>query len=202
MCRRFLYIIVMIEYDGKKFGNTEGYLLRDSMGTYQYRQTLQKVKTGEMIRMRAGVFAPVESLANTMIDIEKVIPGGTLCMYSAWFHYNLTTQIPSEYCVAIPRKRKIVLPAFPAFELYYWTDKLFDFGICKTEIGSYTIQITDLERSVCDAIKYRNKIGLDLSTEILRTYLQRNDRSISRLLDYAKKLRVESTIKKYLEVSL
>ena len=36
---------------------------------------------------------------------KKVIPGGTLCMYSAWFHYNLTTQIPSEYCVAIQKRK-------------------------------------------------------------------------------------------------
>lgn len=172
------------------------------MSAYQYQKVLQKVKTGEMVRMRAGVFAPAEALASTMIDIQKVVPRGVLCMYSAWFYYNLTTQIPSAFFVAIQRKRKVVLPTFPPIELCYWTDKLFDFGVCETTIENYTVKITDLERSVCDAIKFRNKIGLDVSTEILRNYLQRKDRRISKLLDYAKKLRVETTITKYLEASL
>lgn len=192
----------MVKYDGKNFDNTSGYALRESMSEYQYLQALQKVKSGELVRVRAGVFASPEELANTMIDIARVVPKGVLCMFSAWNHYNLTTQIPSAYCIAIQRKRKIVLPTFPLIELYYWTDKLFDFGIVEANIGGYTFKITDLERSVCDAVKYRNKIGLDVSSEIFKNYLQRKNRSLAKLTEYAKLLRVEATIKKYMEVSL
>ncbi len=30
-----------------------------------------------------------------------------------------------------------------------------------------------MERSVCDAVKYRNKIGLDVCAEVIRTYLKK-----------------------------
>jgi predicted transcriptional regulator of viral defense system len=106
-----------------------------------------------------------------MLDIDILVPGGVLCMYSAWEHYELTTQIPSAFCIAIPRKRKLVLPEFPPITLYYWSDHLLEFGTTIAEVHGHKVHVTDLERSVCDAVKYRNKIGLDVCAEILKTYL-------------------------------
>lgn len=40
------------------------------------------------------------------------------------------------------------------------------------EISGYHVRITDMERSVCDAVKYRNKLGLDICAEVIRTYLK------------------------------
>jgi predicted transcriptional regulator of viral defense system len=148
------------------------------------------------------VFAEPATLADTMLDIDVLVPGGVLCMYSAWEHYELTTQIPSAFCIAIPRKRKLVLPEFPPVTLYYWSDHLLEFGTTTAEVHGHNVRITDLERSVCDAIKYRNKIGLDVCAEILKAYLHRTDRNIAKLIEYAKKLRVAATLKTYLEIGL
>ena len=62
--------------------------------------------------------------------------------------------------------------------------------------------MTDLERSVCDAVKYRNKIGIDVMTEIIDNYLRCTDRNLSKLTEYAKKLRVYSTLYQILQVKL
>lgn len=63
----------------------------------------------------------------------------------------------------------------------------------------YDVPIFDMERSVCDAIKYRNKIGIDVMAEILQTYPKHPDKNISRLMDYASKLRIRNTLNQYLE---
>ena len=190
----------MPKYDEKEIGNTEGFMVRENMSAYQYHQALQKVQSGELLRLRPGVFAEPATLADTMLDIDVLVPGGVLCMYSAWEHYELTTQIPSAFCIAIPRKRKLVLPEFPPVTLYYWSDHLLEFGTTTAEVHGHKVRVTDLERSVCDAIKYRNKIGLDVCAEILKTYLRRPGRNISKLVGYAKKLRVEATLRKYMEI--
>jgi hypothetical protein len=39
---------------------------------------------------------------------------------------------------------------------------------------------------VCDAVKYRNKIGHALCSEIIQNYTKRTDRNLSRLSEYAK----------------
>jgi len=190
----------MVKYDGKEIKLENGLFARENMSAYQYHQALQKVKAGELFRLRPGVFADASVLADVMIDIDALVPGGVLCMYSAWEHYELTTQIPSAFCIAIPRKRKIVLPDFPPVTLYFWSDHLLEFGIENASVHGHDVRITDLERSVCDAVKYRNKIGLDVCSEILRTYLRNPKRNISKLMEYARKLRIAATLKKYLEI--
>ena len=112
----------------------------------------------------------------------------------------MTTQIPNAYYVAIGRARKIVLPDYPEFQLVYQSDNLLSIGATRKTVQGYDIPIFDIERSVCDAIKYRNKVGIDVMAEILQNYLRRPDRNISRLMDYASKLRIRKTLNQYLEV--
>ena len=69
-------------------------------------------------------------------------------------------------------------------------------------LEGYNIRIYDIERCVCDAIKFRNKIGMDVCSEIIDNYLVRPERNISKLLDYAKQLRVGTIIEEYLQVKL
>jgi hypothetical protein len=83
-----------------------------------------------------------------------------------------------------------------------WKKENLGFGIEQREISGHLVRITDLERSVCDAAKYRNKIGLDIFAEVLRTYLRKDGRSLGRLMEYAKKLRIEKVLKNYIEIAI
>lgn len=159
-----------------------------------YDQLLYETKVGRVVRVRRGVYALNEGLAKQMIDVEKLVPGGVLCLYSAWSFHELTTQIPQAYNIAVERSRKITLPDFPPIELSFMSQKAYELGIKEFEVDGFKIKIYDLEKSVCDAIKYRNKIGMDVSSEIFRSYLSRKDRDITLLYEYATQLRVEKKI--------
>ena len=135
-----------------------------------------------------------------MVNIRMIIPDGVLCLWPAWSVHNLTTQIPDAYYVAIERTRKITLPDYPEFQLIYQSDKLLEIGVTEKTVQGFNVPVFDLERSVCDAIKYRYKVGIDVMAEILQTYLKRPDKNISKLMDYAAKLRIRNTLKQYLEV--
>ena len=135
-----------------------------------------------------------------MVNIRMIIPDGVLCLWPAWSVHNLTTQIPDAYYVAIERTRKITLPDYPEFQLIYQSAKLLEIGVTEKTVQGFNVPVFDLERSVCDAIKYRYKVGIDVMAEILQTYLKRPDKNISKLMDYAAKLRIRNTLKQYLEV--
>lgn len=159
-----------------------------------YDQLLYGTKTGRIVRVRRGVYALNNGLAKQMIDVETLVPGGVLCLYSAWSYHELTTQIPQAYYIAVERTRRVTLPAFPPIELSFMTQKVYELGIIDAEIDGFKVKVYDLEKSVCDAIKYRNKIGLDVSSEIFKNYLSRKDRDITRLYEYASQLRVGKKI--------
>ncbi len=168
----------------------------------EYTRVLRAVGKGELIKVRQGVYATPQSLVNTMVDVEKIVPNGVICLYNAWAYHKLSTTIPPSVCIAIETKRKVRLPDDTSVQLYYWKKEYLHFGIEEQEYSGYKVRITDLERSVCDAIKYRNKIGLDLCGEVVRSYLKRTDRSLSKLYVYAKRLRVANVLNNYLEINL
>ena len=167
-----------------------------------YYSLLKSAKEGYIVRVRRGIYATMDQLADTMIDIDAVVPNGILCLFSAWNIHKLTTSLPQAFHVAIKRGRKINLPSFPPIEFHYITESLLNLGVEEQIISGYSIKVYNLERSVCDAIKYRNKIGIEICSEILNNYLILPNRNITLLMDYANKLRIAKTLKKYLEIRL
>lgn len=179
-----------------------GFIKTNGIDDSSYRCILQNVKDGELIKVRNGVYATMENLAAGMIDIDAIVPGGILCLYSAWHYYGMSTQIPDAYYIAIDRKRKVRLPEIIDINLVYQSDSLLDIGKTTANIEGIDVAIYDRERSLCDAIKYRNKIGIDVMAEILNSYLDDKNRNLSRLSDYAKRLRVFNLLSNYLNVKI
>ena len=171
-------------------------------GRAQYHVTLQKAKQGDLVRIKRGVYAKEIDLADTMIDIEAIVPEGILCMFSAWEYYGLTTQIPQQFDIAIKRGRKVILPKYPTIKLHNLSDTVLNLGVTTATISGYKVKIFDLEKCVCDAVKFRNKIGMDVCIEIIKNYLKRKDRNISKLTKYAQTLRVAKILDIYLAMGV
>ena len=94
------------------------------------------------------------------------------------------------------------MPDYPIIDLYYWMGNNLEFGIVTQNISGFDVRITDLEHTVCDAVKYRNKIGMDVCGEILNSYLKREDKDLGLLHEYARKLRVDNVLTNYLVTRL
>ena len=182
--------------------NDNGIIRADRDNNTEYRKLLAAAKEGELVRLRNGLYADPDALSGSVVDIDAIIPRGIMCLYSAWSYYNLTTQVPDAFYVAVGRSRKIKLPTFPDIKLVFQRNELLEIGKIEIEEQGVKVLMTDIERSVCDAVKYRNKIGIDVMTEIIDNYLRRTDRNLSKLTEYAKKLRVYFTLHQILQVKL
>ncbi len=165
-----------------------------------YRRIVRAKKNGKLVRVRKGVYALPYAFMDAMIDVESVVPGGVVCLYNAWAFYGLTMQNPPTFCIAVDAKRKIVFAQKQMITLYYWNEQSLTLGVEEVEYSAHKVRMTNAERSVCDAVRYRNKIGEDLCLEIIRTYLKRPDRKIGLMMEYAKTLRVAKILGNYLNI--
>ena len=77
-----------------------------------------------------------------------------------------------------------------------------ELGVEEQVVSGYEIKVYNKERSVCDAIKCRNKVGVDVCSEVVNSYLALSNCNLTLLMDYASKLRVTKTLEKYLEIKL
>ena len=124
--------------------------ITDSGGTIRTRELNEprayyninkEIKSGNVIRIKNGVYMFSNELASNMIDIERIVPNGVICMYSAWDYYGLSTQIPNGFYVAVEKHRKVVVPEISGIILCYWENKYCTMGVQETEIGKHKVKI-------------------------------------------------------------
>lgn len=66
----------------------------------------------------------------------------------------------------------------------------------------HKVQVYDLERTICDLVKSRNKIEKDFFYGVLKQYVQQPNKDYNKLILYAKKLRVRNILEQYLEMTM
>ncbi len=171
-------------------------------GRAAYYKLLNEARNGDIVRIRRGIYVNAEQLADVMIDVDVVVPGGVLCLFSAWNIHELTTSLPQAYHIAVKRGRKVTLPEYPKIELHHQTDKIFEIGIEEKVVSSYHVRLYNKERCVCDAVKFRKKVGMDVCSEVVNSYLALPDRNLSKLMEYADLLRVKQILERYITMKL
>ena len=185
--------------ENKKFITTTE--LKD-MG-YSYYKIGKLEKNGLLRRVNRSTYENLSYKGdeNDFFSAEAFVPNGVICLMSAARYYELTNFLPDTVDVAIERKKKVVtLPDWPEIKIFYFDPVRMDLGVTEVREGDNVFHIFDIEKTVVDIIYYRNKIGIEETSEVLKNYLKRRDRQIDRLYAYAKRLRCEKTVRTYLEV--
>jgi hypothetical protein len=71
----------------------------------------------------------------------------------------------------------------------------------RQRIDDVPVRIYSAEKTLADCFKFRNKIGLDVALESLKTYRGRRRPRLQQVLEFARICRVENVVRPYLEVS-
>ena len=172
---------------GGKFLNTNAFTKRNQW--YQLKRMLEQ---GLVTKIKRGVYyMDTSKMIDQTVEVSKIVSSGVFCMFTAWQHYHLTTQNPADFHIALLSNSKIKIPDNLPVKLYYWTEKYYNLGIVEIEKEGQPIKMYDLEKSVCDAVRFRNKAGMDVAIEVVRNYVKRKDRNFDRLAKYARQMRIE-----------
>ncbi len=188
-----------INAENKKFITTAE--LKD-MG-YSYYKMGQLEKNGLLHRVNRTTYENLSYKGdeNDFFSAEAYVPNGVICLMSAARYYGLTNFLPDAVDVAIDRKKKVsTLPEWPELRIFYFNPARMDIGVTEVIEDGNKFHIFDIEKTVVDIIYFRNKIGIEETSEVLKNYLKRKDRQIDRLYTYARRLRCEKVTRTYLEV--
>lgn len=187
------------------FKQNKGYLYSSSIrGNRKFYYQLKNLLEAEkVVQVKRGLYRHLDFAEEVSWgEICRSTPQGVICMYSAWQYYKLTTSVSSEVHLAIPVRNKPALPDFPPVQLYFWNSHSYNLGQVQTIYNGDSIKIYDLEKSVCDAIRYRNKIGTEIINEVLKNYLKKKDKNLDTLMKYAVELRISNIMQNYIQLLL
>jgi len=167
------------------------------------RRTLYDMRDeGVLEQLSRGVYrlASLPGLeAPDLVAVATRIPNGVVCLISALAFHDLTTQIPHAVDVAIARGAEKPRIDYPPVHVYWFSGEAFTSGIETHTIDGKPVRVYGAEKSIADAFKYRNKIGMEVALEALRTWRARRESNVERLLEYGRICRVERIMRPYLE---
>ena len=137
-----------------------------------------------------------------LVTVALKVPAGVVCLISALAHHELTTQIPHEVSLALPRRSEYPRLRFPPIRVYWFSDQAIASGVDTHTIDGIPVRIFSPEKTIADCFKYRNKLGLDVALEALRLYCKRRRPNLDAVMRYTKIDRVQNVIRPYLEAML
>ena len=94
------------------------------------------------------------------------------------------------------------LPDHPPIKLHYWRGKQYELGVTSVLVNDSTLRIYDKEKTVCDFLKFRNKLDMNVVKEVIKAYIADEERNLVKLKHYSKELRIESVLSNYLAILL
>ena len=101
--------------------------------------------------------------------------------------------------LAIERGAETPRVEYPPIRFYRFSGAAFLEGIEVQKLDNVPVRIYGREKTVADCFKYRNKIGLDVALEALKTWAQQKGSKVDTLMKMAQVCRVESVMRPYVE---
>jgi len=157
---------------------------------------------GTITQLGRGVYRLAslpELQAPDLVTVAARVPDGVVCLISALSYHELTTQIPHAVDIALSRGAEKPRIDYPPVAFHWFSGAAFTSGIETPTVDGQKLRIYSPEKSVADAFKYRNKLGLDVALEALKTWRRRRGAVVERLLEQARACRVERVMRPYLE---
>lgn len=160
---------------------------------------------GVIDQVSRGVYRLVElpPISNPdLVTVSLRFPKAVICLISALAYHDITTQVPHNVSVAVPRDSRLPSLDYPPILAHRFSEQAYRSGIEEHRIDGVPVKVYNPEKTLADCFKFRNKIGMDVVLEALKLYKSRKKFNLGKLLKYAKICRVEKVVQPYLEATL
>ncbi len=168
------------------------------------RQVLaQLCLDGILQRVAKGQYILADEMQDELLSIAKRSTNLIFSHETALFLHGISDRTPFEHSVTAPSNRVPSKVILDECKVYYIKPELFELGRTSmpTPAGNQ-VTVYDLERTICDIVRSRNRIGTETFLAALKAYAASSKRNLNRLNDYAKQLRIAGVVREYLEVLL
>jgi len=171
-----------------------------------HRRTLYALRdAGVLDQLGRGLYrlasAPPLSHPDLVAACRRA-PRAVVCLVSALDYHGLTTQIPHEVYLAVPRDSEPPRIEYPPVRVFRFGPRAFGVGVETHDLDGSPVRIYSREKTLADCFKYRSAVGLDTALEALRRYREQGRVDVDAVLRYARACRVEKVIRPYVEALL
>lgn len=159
-------------------------------------------ETGVLETVSRGVYRLSELPPLADPDLAVVasrVPRAVIAVVSALHFHGLSTETPTAVSIALPRGTNRPRLEWPPLRVYWFSGALYREGIETHERDGVTLKVYGAARTVTDCFRLRNRLGIGVAVEALRTGLEERKFTRAHLLRVATICRVARVVRPYLE---
>ena len=162
-------------------------------------------KQGLLQSRTRGLYSLPEAEFNeneNLVEVAKRVPNAVIGLVSALSYHGITTQIPHEIWIIVPRGAWRPKIGYPPLHLNYVSGPAYAYGIEEHILNGVSVKIYSPAKTVADCFKFRNKVGLDVAIEALREVWRTRKATIDELVEAARINKVLKIMRPYLEATV
>ena len=162
----------------------------------------QMVSDGRLIRLTRGLYTTPGTYVDEMYELYLKHRYIVFSHLSALYLHDLTDRTPSKMWITVPRTYNISrLLATGLVEVKRSNPDTHDMGLTQMRSpAGFQIPVYDMERTICDILKARNQTDSQVFSDALKGYIRKENNNFHHLAEYARFLKIEETVRQYIEV--
>lgn len=188
-------------------------LIKEHGGTIQTFQVLEAgvskpvfyayVKEKGLEQAAHGVYVSTDAWTDAMYLLHLRCKQAVFSHETALFFHDLTDREPIRYTVTVRTGYNPSRLQENGIQVYTIKRELHEIGVitAKTPFG-HTVPVYDMERTICDLLRSRSRMEIQVFQDALKQYVRRKDKNLRTLMQYATMFHVEKILRQYLEVLL
>ncbi|NPV51913.1 MAG: type IV toxin-antitoxin system AbiEi family antitoxin domain-containing protein [Firmicutes bacterium] len=155
------------------------------------------IGTERIARIKRGVYEWVEDGRKDDLEIIfRLLPDAILCMDNALYYYQYTDRTPGIWHIAVDKRinRKKVKLEYPPIKAHFIEPQCLAIGLAHAEMNGIKVRIYDRERTICDVIRHSAKMDAETVGKAIQAYVKDGRKNISRLMEYARRFRIQRKV--------
>ena len=185
--------------------NKKGYVLTKDVRNQNINTSyLSKlVKEKKLIRIMRGYYILPNGFPDNFYIILAKCNKAVFSHATALYLHNFSERCPFVYDITVPYGYGNSYKNNQNVHIHYQNKNNMNIGL--TEIKSpfgMTIKAYNLERTICDIIKDKKNMDIEIFTTALKMYAKSSEKDLNKLMRYAIKLNIEQKVRDYMEVLL
>lgn len=182
-----------------------GYITTNEAETLEVNSTFLSnlVSDKKLERVGAGIYKLPEYPIDNFYILSKCSKNMCYSHATSLYLHNMSDRIPLIYDITVPHNYSGNLLNNKNVCLRYVKDDIFKLGMIDIKtINNLIVKCYDLERTLCDIVKDKNKMDREIYSKALKAYAKCKDKDLLKLIKYAKKLEIEDEVAELMEVLL
>lgn len=147
-----------------------------------------------------GIYIDISNMEDTYYIFSLETPKVIYSHMTALYFHGLSIIAPNDkYDISVPKK--YYNSKIKKHNVFYRSSSDYELGIIevKTPMGN-EVKCYDIEKCICDIIKYRKRMDMEHVKYSIKEYLKRKDKNMIKLSEYSEKMGIRDEVMEFISV--